>query len=205
MRSRTTSALAFGPTGNEQGGMCFYYFSTGKQFTGRNWTTLPIPTAIITQVHRLVRKTKGTNGLLYEYRDQRTVEDNHADNIITTGVDNIANQGNNEYDDEYSDDDDEDFIPPLLKRDYESDSDSDSDFDYEDSEDEEEEDDGEEDDDGRPDDYEAYLDRDEEYEPGGDDMPPLVRRDDSSGSGDENSSDDEDSDNEDSDKDDMYH
>ena len=56
MRYRTTSTLDLLPTYNEQGGMYFYSFSTGKRITGRNWTTLPIPSEIITQVHRLAHK-----------------------------------------------------------------------------------------------------------------------------------------------------
>ena len=190
MRSKTTSALALRLAGTKQGGMYFYSLLTGNRITGCNWTTLPIPPKIITQAHRLARKTKATNGLLFQYRDQCAVEDNHTNDIIAAGVDDIAAQGNNKYDDEYSDGDNEDSIPPLIQRDYEYYSDSDSDSDYEDSDDDEEEDDdkeeddGEEDDNGWPDDYEAYLDRDEEYDYDKDGPPPSMSHD---------SSDDEDS------------
>jgi len=43
MDSRTSRAIALGPSGNEQGGHYFLSLHTGKMILRNNWTVLPMP------------------------------------------------------------------------------------------------------------------------------------------------------------------
>lgn len=108
-----------------------------------------------------LHEKKAKNGLLFQHRDQCAVKHNHTIHIITAGVIDIANQGNNNYDNTYDDkysDDDDDYIPTLIQSNSHSEHDGE-----EDSDDEEEEGKDEEDDDYQTNNYDAYIDRDEDY------------------------------------------
>jgi len=72
MTTRTTSAIALHPTGNEQGAYYFMSLSTGERINRRSWTELPMDNVVIARVEAmalaqdqpLLKKT----GPLYEWR-----------------------------------------------------------------------------------------------------------------------------------------
>ena len=53
MATCTVGAIATRPTGNTQGGYNFIRLDTGRRINRHDWTTLPLPSEAIEQVHRL--------------------------------------------------------------------------------------------------------------------------------------------------------
>ena len=53
MTERTIGGIALYPTGNVQASWYFMNLTTGKRFTGYQWTVLPITDGVITRVHDL--------------------------------------------------------------------------------------------------------------------------------------------------------
>jgi len=53
MEPRTSSAIALGPSRNEQGGHLFLTIDTGKRILIYHWTVLPMPNNVVDAVHRL--------------------------------------------------------------------------------------------------------------------------------------------------------
>jgi len=59
----TIGAIVTRPTGNTQGGYYFIHLDTGHRIDCRDWTSLPMPTKVIDQVHRLARHAKANTQL----------------------------------------------------------------------------------------------------------------------------------------------
>jgi hypothetical protein len=53
MVTRTTGAIALQPTGNAQGGHCFFSLTSGRVLNQNHWTTLPMPQDVIVRVHSM--------------------------------------------------------------------------------------------------------------------------------------------------------
>jgi hypothetical protein len=67
-RSRTTPAIALGPTGNAQGTYKFFSLVTGKKIKRRTWTRLPMPDSIISKVHRFAGRDGNLGNLAFANR-----------------------------------------------------------------------------------------------------------------------------------------
>ena len=65
MATCTVGAIATRPTGNTQGGYYFIRLDTGRRINRRDWTTLPLPSEAIEQVHRLARRAKANKQLAF--------------------------------------------------------------------------------------------------------------------------------------------
>jgi hypothetical protein len=66
--SRTTPAIALGPTGNAQGTYKFLSLATGKKINRRTWTRLPIPDSMINKLHRLAARDGNLGNLAFANR-----------------------------------------------------------------------------------------------------------------------------------------
>jgi hypothetical protein len=53
MATRTVSAIALCPTGNDNGSYYFFNLHTGQLLTQSRWTELPMPEDVIAQVHKM--------------------------------------------------------------------------------------------------------------------------------------------------------
>ena len=53
---RTNGRIALVPTGNLQGGVKFYFLNTGRVLKRRDFTEIPMPTAVITKVDKIGKK-----------------------------------------------------------------------------------------------------------------------------------------------------
>ena len=62
MQSRTLGAIATRPS-NDAGGYYFISLQTGRVINRRSWTPLPMPSAVVEQVHRLARRAKANKKL----------------------------------------------------------------------------------------------------------------------------------------------
>ena len=54
--SRTQEGIALGPTGNLQGSVKFYCLNTGRVLKRRDFTEIPMPTAVISKVNKIGKK-----------------------------------------------------------------------------------------------------------------------------------------------------
>jgi hypothetical protein len=66
--SRTTPAIALGPTGNAQGTYKFFSLATGKKIKRRTWTRLPMPNSIIAKIHRYASRDGNLGNLAFANR-----------------------------------------------------------------------------------------------------------------------------------------
>jgi hypothetical protein len=70
MATRTTGAIAFRPTGNEQGGYYFFSLTTGRVLNRNRLTQLLMPSEVIDRVHVLARRgPSGGLGLVFGNRN----------------------------------------------------------------------------------------------------------------------------------------
>jgi len=53
MATRTTGAIALGPTGNTQGSHSFFSLTTGRRLNKSHKTKLPMPAEVIARVHEM--------------------------------------------------------------------------------------------------------------------------------------------------------
>jgi hypothetical protein len=63
MTTRTIGALALRPTGNQQGGYCFYL--SGQRLHRTHWTELSMPADARDRVHTLARGARAHRGLTF--------------------------------------------------------------------------------------------------------------------------------------------
>jgi hypothetical protein len=134
MGPRTVGAIATRPTGNAQGGYYFIRLDTGRRINRRSWTALPMPAAVIDQVHRLARRAKANKNLSFTnlrnenldelYAGIPSIDDDDLDPADTAP--DLAGVGNG-HDSDSSDSEDEDYEPNGSEDDEDSDSDDDND------------------------------------------------------------------------------
>jgi hypothetical protein len=93
MGACTVGAIATRPTGNTQGGYYFIALDTGRRINRRDWTSLPMPTVVVDQVHRLARRAKAHPNLAFT-------------NLRNEDIDIL-------YQMIPDDDDDDDAVPPA--------------------------------------------------------------------------------------------
>jgi len=127
MSQRTLGAIATRPS-NDAGSYYFISLQTGRRINRRSWTPLPMPEAVINQVHRLARRAKASKQLTFTNADNEDLDTLYAD--IDRDEDDIELEQNNAQpagvDDEVEEDEsDQDYNP-------DSDNDDDSDSDDED-------------------------------------------------------------------------
>jgi hypothetical protein len=65
MATCTVSTIATQATGNTQGGYYFICLDTRRHINHCDWTSLPMPTEVIDQVHRLARCTKANKQITF--------------------------------------------------------------------------------------------------------------------------------------------
>lgn len=75
MVSRTTRALALRPTSNAQGGYYFYSLSSGQHLVRNHWTSLPMPSEVITHVHNQAHPQKANHGLIFQDSKGEVIHD----------------------------------------------------------------------------------------------------------------------------------
>ena len=68
MKSRTLGAIATRPS-NDAGSYYFISLQTGRRINRRSWTSLPMPEAVVSQVHRLARRAKAAKNLTFANSD----------------------------------------------------------------------------------------------------------------------------------------
>jgi hypothetical protein len=68
MQSRTTPAIALGPTGNAQGTYKFFSLRTGKKIKRRNWQEYPIPDSMVAKVHSFAANDGNLGNLAFADR-----------------------------------------------------------------------------------------------------------------------------------------
>jgi hypothetical protein len=110
MHTRTTGAIVTKPTGNAQGGHCFYSLATGRMLDSRRWTPLPMPSGVIERINILAKSIQAgmncTNMRNELYDDN---EDNESDYDADSDTDSDYNCDDVSSDDNPNDDYD-DFI-----------------------------------------------------------------------------------------------
>ena len=87
-RSRSTPAIALGPTGNAQGTYKFFNLLTGKKIKRREWTVLPMPDSVIDTVHKYAERDgelgnlafRDRHGDLFAWNDE---VDDMYENLVT--------------------------------------------------------------------------------------------------------------------------
>jgi hypothetical protein len=104
MGPRTVGAIAMRPTGNAQGGHCFYSLSSVRILNRNRWRVLPMPADVIDRVHVLSRRGRGVPGVEFLDRHGVVVDDEAEDD-----ADDESFVPDGDADDD-SDDDDNDAI-----------------------------------------------------------------------------------------------
>ena len=89
MKSRTTGAVALGPSGNVQGGVRFFSLTTSKILirNKHDYNLLKYPDDAIKRVHYIARKQRGVRGLVFGNRANVNDNDNDFNPTQRTGVD----------------------------------------------------------------------------------------------------------------------
>jgi hypothetical protein len=140
IQSRTIGALALRPTGNIQGGYYFMSLSSGLRINRRNWTPLPMPEEVISQVHRMARRSRIKRHLVFQNRRNDdldvmyppTDDDNDGPAPIVAGAagvdDNQSDENDSDYKNENKSETESDNENNTIVDDT-SDGDSDSDYD----------------------------------------------------------------------------
>jgi hypothetical protein len=100
MTTRTISALALRPTGNQQGSYCFYSLVSGQRLHRTHWTELPMPAEVATRVHVLARRAHANRGL--------TFTGSHGNDLDLLYPGDDGDDADSDYDPGHDDDDDDD-------------------------------------------------------------------------------------------------
>merc|ERR1712085_105980 len=78
MKSRTPGAIATRPS-NDAGSYYFISLQTGRRINRRSWTSLPMPEAVVLQVHRLARRAKAAKNVTFANSDNVDLDVLYAD------------------------------------------------------------------------------------------------------------------------------
>ena len=78
MKSRTLGAIATRPS-NDAGSYYFISLQTGRRINRRSWTSLPMPEAVVSQVHRLARRAKAAKNITFTNSDNVDLDVLYAD------------------------------------------------------------------------------------------------------------------------------
>merc|ERR1712086_273571 len=78
MKSRTLGAIATRPS-NDAGSYCFISLQTGRRINQRSWTSLLMPGAVVSQIHRLARRAKAAKKLTFTNNDNEDLDLLYAD------------------------------------------------------------------------------------------------------------------------------
>jgi hypothetical protein len=100
MTTRTISALALRPTGNQQGSYYFYSLVSGQRLHRTHWTELPMPVEVATRVHVLARRAHANRGL--------TFTGSHGNDLDLLYPGDDGDDTDSDYDPAHDDDDDDD-------------------------------------------------------------------------------------------------
>ena len=73
MTSRTLGAIATRPS-NDAGSYYFISLQTGHRINRRSWTSLPMLEAVVSQVHRLMRRAKAAKKLTSTNNDNEDLD-----------------------------------------------------------------------------------------------------------------------------------
>jgi hypothetical protein len=112
MATRTTSAIALRPTGNEQGRYYFLSLTTGRRLNRNRWTALPMPVDVINRVHTLARRSGASRGLTFaDHSGDPLLEHDNDDSMDETY--DPRNDPDHEDDDSTLDDDDDNYADLL--------------------------------------------------------------------------------------------
>ena len=75
MVSRTTGAVALGPTGNIQGGFYFFSLVSGRCLNWARWTELPVTHDVIERVNDMGRSCRAPRSLTFGDRTGMALEE----------------------------------------------------------------------------------------------------------------------------------
>merc|ERR1712086_528409 len=78
MTARTLGAIATRPS-NDTGSYYFISLQTGRRINRRSWTSLPMPEAVVSQVHRLARRAKAAKNITFTNSDNVDLDVLYAD------------------------------------------------------------------------------------------------------------------------------
>ena len=104
---RTVGAIALRPTGNNYGSYYFFNLNTGRLLNRSRWTELPMPSDVITRVHKMSRR--GRQGLEFLNRNGQPFVYPATNNTADCNLDDSDDDDNHSFNPD--DDDNHSFNP----------------------------------------------------------------------------------------------